>query len=474
MDGSADAATSESILYDVVMAEPLPRRAQDSGEVPLGWRLGFAALVLAVLGFMVWAVTLVQEVRAVRYRVEHNVAWLQQAQQVQRATVLWASTGQREPPQAWVTGIEQLEQLASEAAVTAMPVQMASERARSEGSPVALSELQGALDSTIAEVRRSNTMHSIALGAHWDDITVLVIIALLLAGSVVGLIGLVEMRRRQAVHLAVEIEVAADQLAETRAELREQEAVARLAGELRLARDRAEEASAAKTRFMTTMSHELLTPLNIILGYAELVRERCEEHALAEVTGDVDKLESAAQGLYRLLRHVLDLTELDSGVFEVEQEQVDMAALLSRIAGEAEPVAARNGTTVTIEAPPDLWVYCDRRRLETVVAEAVGNACRFTRGGRVTLRAGAELDGVRIEVEDDGPGMRPEDVERATTPFFQADSSSTRAHDGVGLGLTVAARLSARMGGSLALRSAPGRGTTLTIQVPVHPHERGG
>ncbi|HEY0136865.1 MAG TPA: HAMP domain-containing sensor histidine kinase, partial [Nannocystis sp.] len=142
--------------------------------------------------------------------------------------------------------------------------------------------------------------------------------------------------------------------------------------------------------------------------------------------------------------------------------------LLSRVAGEAEPVATRNGTTVTVVAPPDLRVYCDRRRLETVVSEAVGNACRFTRGGHVTLRASAEPDGARIEVEDDGPGMRPEDCERATTPFFQADGSSTRAHDGAGLGLTVAARLCARMGGSLALRSAPGRGTTVTIHVPAH------
>lgn len=76
--------------------------------------------------------------------------------------------------------------------------------------------------------------------------------------------------------------------------------------------------------------------------------------------------------------------------------------------------------------------------------------------------------GVRVEVEDDGPGMRPEDCERALTPFFQADGSSTRAHDGAGLGLTVAARLCTRMGGSLTLRSTPGQGTTVTIRVPAH------
>jgi signal transduction histidine kinase len=102
------------------------------------------------------------------------------------------------------------------------------------------------------------------------------------------------------------------------------------------------------------------------------------------------------------------------------------------------------------------------------MAEAVGNACRFTRGGHVTLRAAASPEGrARVEVEDDGPGMREDDRARATTPFFQADSSSTRAHDGAGLGLTVAAsRLCARMGGSLALRSAPGQGTTVRIRLP--------
>ena len=442
--------------------------------MPLAWAIGFGALMLAVLGFMVWAVMLVQEVRSLREWVEGNVAWLQQAQRVQRATVLWVESGSREPPTKWLAAAEEV----TLRAATEVPVgesfprvSEAIDRAREEGSLAALTELQRALDGMIAELRRANAEHSIALGASWDDISVLVLIALLLAGSVVALTGLVELRRRQGVRLAREIEVAAEQLAETRAALREQEAVARLAGELRLARDRAEEASAAKTRFMTTMSHELLTPLNIILGYAELVRERCEEHALSEVSGDVDKLETAAQGLFRLLRHVLDLTELDSGVFESEQEEVRIAAMLARIAGEAGPVAARNRTTVTIAAPGDLRVYCDRRRLETVVAEAVGNACRFTRGGHVTLRALLEPNGVRVEVEDDGPGMRPEDVERATTPFFQADASSTRAHDGAGLGLTVAARLCARMGGALTLRSTPGQGTTVTIRVPGHAPE---
>lgn len=430
----------------------------------MAWRLGFAALVLAVVGFAVWTVLVVRRVAQLRGQVENNIAWSQRAHVLERATAAWVDGGAGEVPPGWQAAADAMAADELPEAFTGASAAIA--RARAERTPAALTELQAALDGAMAQVRRDNAGHSAALGGSWSDISVIVFTALLLAGVVVVLVALVELRRRQALHLAAEIEATAEVLADTRAALREQRAVAQFAGELRVARDRAEEASAAKTRFMTTMSHELLTPLNIILGYAALVRERCEEHAVAEVGEDVDRLEDAAHGLHRLLRHVLDLTELDAKTLAIDLEDVELASLLERVAEEARPVAARNGTTLTVAAPAGLRLRCDRRRLTTVISEALGNACRFTRGGHVTLRAAVDQGRARVEVEDDGPGMREDDRARATAPFFQADASTTRAHDGAGLGLTVAARLCARMGGSLALRSAPGQGTTVTIEVP--------
>jgi signal transduction histidine kinase len=441
-----------------------------TSAVPRRWWLGFAALVLALVGFAVWSVLLVARVRLLRTQVERNVGWLQDAHTLQRSTAAWHEAGGATPPPGWSEAADAVAMgraWTDDAAEAVARTRAAIDRVRGEAGPSTLAELQAALDAAIAQVRRDSAGRSAQLGDSWGALSFLVFMALLLAGLVVALVLLSELRRRHALRLAAEIEATAETLAETRSELRAREAVAQLADELRVARDRAEEASAAKTRFMATMSHELLTPLNIILGYAELVRERCEEHALAEIGGDIGKLETAAQGLFRLLRHVLDLTELDSGALVCESEDVPLAPLLARVAEAARPLAARSGTALRLDVAPTLRARCDPRRLATAVTEVVDNACRFTRGGHVVLRAAARTDGVHIEVEDDGPGMREEDRVRATAPFFQADGSSTRAHDGAGLGLTVASRLCTRMGGTFTLRSAPGEGTTATIRVPL-------
>lgn len=450
---------------------PTGRAPRDTEEVPLGWRLGFAAIVLALFAFAVWSVLLVVRVRALRAEVEANVNWLQRAGELQRWTAAWRESAAPAGLREWTAAADSVAAIAGEVAgareVLAGPLAdtvAAIEHAR--GSAQALPLLEAKLDALVREIRRDNAMRSAELGECWDDLVFVVFTALLLAAFDVQLLAYAERRRRQALRLAAEIEATADELAETRAALREREAVARLADELRAARDRAEEASAAKTQFMARMSHELFTPLNIITGYAALVRERCEEHAVEGVGGDIDRIEVAANGLGRLLRHVLDLTDLDAGRATVIFGDIGLAELLARVAEAAGTTAARSGTAIRLHVPPGLRVRSDRQRLETIVGEIVDNACRFTRGGHVDITAAAVDGGVRIEVRDDGPGMSDEDRERAAAPFFQADESARRRHDGAGLGLTVAARLCARIGGTLALRSAVGQGTTVTVLLP--------
>ena len=442
--------------------------------MPICWWLGFSLLVTAVIGFAIWSVLLVMRVRVLRIEVEASVGCLQQATALQRSTSAAIEGGGRTLPAAWNETADAMMAIADEGLVGASGhalrgTLVAIEAARAQPSPASLEALRTAIDELVEQVRRDNAGRSATLGASWGALTFVVFTALLLAALVVALVVLVELRRRQALGLAAEIETTAEALAETRAALRAQEAVARLADELRVARDRAEEASATKTRFMATMSHELLTPLNIILGYAALLRERCEEAPLAELGGDVGRLESAGHGLYRLLRHVLDLSDLDSGALVFAREELGLAELLGRAVEELRPAVERGGGTITLAVPAELRIVGDRGRLTTVIAEVLDNACRFAAGGQVSVRAEAEADGVRIEVRDDGPGMGPEACAQATVAFYQADGSRTRAHDGAGLGLTVAARLSARMGGALALRSAPGAGTTVEIRVPWRP-----
>jgi signal transduction histidine kinase len=186
---------------------------------------------------------------------------------------------------------------------------------------------------------------------------------------------------------------------------------------------------------------------------------------VAEASGDLDRIEQAAHGLYRLVRHVLDLTELDAGRAEVTSTEFALAGLIEQVVEAAGPTAARSGTRIAVHVPRELTIRSDRPRLATILGELVDNACRFTRGGHVEIRAESG-DGVRITVRDDGPGMSDEACREATSPFFQVDESARRRHDGAGLGLTVAARLCARLGGTLTLRSAPGQGTTATVHLP--------
>lgn len=457
-------------LSSTVVEMAGPRRG--AVALPSSSWLGLLTLLLVVVGFAVWSVNLVVRAGELRGLVEANVARLQRTAALRQATAAWLAAPAAVAPAPWVRAADEVVAVvagADDAGGAIAGGLAALERARVAASPEALGELQRALDGLSEQVRRDNAERSAALGAAWEDLSFVVFTTLVMAGLVVALSGLAELRRLHALRLAGEIAATAEALAETRAALRAQEAMARVADELRVARDRAEEASAAKSRFMATMSHELLTPLNIILGYAALLRERCEEAPLAELGGDVGRLESAGHGLYRLLRHVLDLSDLDSGALVFAREELRLAELLGRAIEELRPAVERGGGTITLAAPAELRIVGDRGRLTTVIAEVLDNACRFAAGGQVSVRAEAEADGVRIEVRDDGPGMGPEACAQATVAFYQADGSRTRAHDGAGLGLTVAARLSARMGGALALRSAPGAGTTVEIRVPWRP-----
>jgi signal transduction histidine kinase len=444
-----------------------PRRVQPPGTPSLAWRIFFVALVAALLAFAVWSLMLVIRVQALRADVSRNVRWLGEIIELQHRTAQRReeSIGRAE----WTAAADSVAAIAGQGAgddALARPLaDAAAALAQARGDPAALSTLEQRLDALVREIRRDNAARSAELGECWGDLVFVVFTALLLAALDVLLLAYAERRRRQALRLAAEIEATAEQLADTRAALREREAVARLADELRAARDRAEEASAAKTQFMARMSHELFTPLNIITGYTALVRERCEEQAVAEASGDLDRIEQAANGLYRLVRHVLDLTELDAGRAEVVPTEFALAELIGQVVEAAGPTAARSGTQIATSVPRELTVRSDRRRLATILGELVDNACRFTRGGHVEIRAESG-DGVRIFVGDDGPGMSDEACREATAPFFQVDESARRRHDGAGLGLTVAARLCARLGGTMTLRSAPGQGTTAVVHLP--------
>lgn len=235
------------------------------------------------------------------------------------------------------------------------------------------------------------------------------------------------------------------------------------------ARDQATQATLAKSRFLANMSHELRTPLNAIIGLAEMLAEDAEDQALKEFREPLDRILRAGRHLLELINDVLDLSKIEAGRLDLHEEEIDLAALVADLAGASQPLAARNGNRLVVERPTGLGsMRADQTRLRQIILNLLSNACKFTEGGTVTLAVARDAGQgwVRFRVSDTGIGMTRDQLGRLFQEFTQADSSTTRKYGGTGLGLAISQRLAALMGGTIAVESEPGVGTSFTVRLP--------
>ncbi|MCB9674706.1 MAG: PAS domain-containing sensor histidine kinase [Alphaproteobacteria bacterium] len=231
-----------------------------------------------------------------------------------------------------------------------------------------------------------------------------------------------------------------------------------LAQDLAAARDQAQAADRAKSAFLASMSHELRTPLNAILGYSELVAEELDGHPSQ---ADLEKIQASGLHLLGLVDEVLDLARVESGIVEIAREPVDLEALLAGVAATVELRARRRGIQLELDCTAG-EVALDSQRVRQILVNLVGNAVKYAVPGRVVLGATWSRAGLELYVEDEGPGLGPEDRERIFEPFRQLTSES----DGVGLGLPVSRRLARALGGDLVVGPA-GRGSRFALILPV-------
>ena len=231
-------------------------------------------------------------------------------------------------------------------------------------------------------------------------------------------------------------------------------------------RQEVEEASRAKDRFLAILSHELRTPLNAALGWAHLLRE---------LPRDAPAAQRAAATIYRnlliqsrLVSDIMDVSRITRGTLTLETAPLDLAAIInSAIEMVREPARARNITLETCVEGTPLPLVGDAKRLEQVLWNLLSNAIRFGReGGLVRVGAVADVDHVRITVEDNGPGIDPAFLPHIFEPFRQADDSPRRAHDGLGLGLAIARQLVELHGGTMHAANRPAGGAMLTVVLP--------
>ncbi|TPW05117.1 MAG: two-component hybrid sensor and regulator [Alphaproteobacteria bacterium] len=252
---------------------------------------------------------------------------------------------------------------------------------------------------------------------------------------------------------------------------RDRQSLAEVARRDRAARELAEEASVAKSQFLTTMSHELRTPLNAIIGYAEIIEEDHEGSEATTSADDARRVRRAARHLLTLINEVLDLSKIEAGRLEIISGPVDVAALLRDVEETVRPIGAGNGNKVVLDIAGRVPILeTDGARLKQCLINLATNACKFTSDGRVTIRAAIEnRAGVRvleIAVIDTGIGISREDQAKLFQPFVQVDGTETRNQDGTGLGLVITRKLAQAMGGDVSLVSTPGIGSTFTLSLP--------
>jgi signal transduction histidine kinase len=236
--------------------------------------------------------------------------------------------------------------------------------------------------------------------------------------------------------------------------------------ELLAAKEEAESANAAKTRFLANMSHEVRTPLNGVLGMAQVMAA----DTLSETQGRRLKiLQESGQSLLALLNSILDIARLEAGAVRLRTETFDLAALVEASCAAFSGAAMAKGLELTADIAPELrgrWVG-DPMRLRQVLGNLVANAVKFTEDGGVTVRVRPTTKGLRFEVEDTGLGIAAEHLPALFKTFSQVDSSLTRAHDGAGLGLSICRELVELMGGTISVHSTLGLGSSFHFVVPL-------
>ena len=286
----------------------------------------------------------------------------------------------------------------------------------------------------------------------------LLIVALGLAGSLMDrLLAARSMREAERLRAhVVELEEAKAQLVAA-------------AAALSAARDAAEAGSRSKSQFLAAMSHELRTPLNAVIGFAEMLgKEPFGPLGHARYREYVEHIGASGTHLLNLINDVLEFSRSEAGALQLQEGEVSIGGEIAAALETMMPKAVEAGVILHHDAahrlPP---VRADARRIRQILLNLLSNAIKFTPAAG-TVRIGAALDGgaLRIRVSDTGIGIAPADLPKVFESFSQIDSRLARRYEGSGLGLPLTRQLVERHGGTLAIESKPGAGTTVTVTLP--------
>jgi len=236
------------------------------------------------------------------------------------------------------------------------------------------------------------------------------------------------------------------------------------------ARQQAEEASAAKSRFLATIGHELRTPLNAVVGFSEMMTSGIGGDLSSTHREYAGLIHQSGKHLLEVVRMLLDMSRIEAGKFELQTEPFAVESLVEPCFSMLEAMAQKQGITLVADIGRNLpQLVADERACRQILLNLLSNAVKFSYpGGRVTVSLKRQGQSLNISIADEGVGMAPESLSRLGEPFFQVQDGLTRRYEGTGLGLSIVMGLVELHQGTLRAMSEIGAGTTMTVLLPIN------
>ncbi len=223
-----------------------------------------------------------------------------------------------------------------------------------------------------------------------------------------------------------------------------------------------------KSQFLANVTHELRSPVNAIIGLAELLRVGAEKGSIEQIKERLSFMISSATNLRTVITNILDLSKIEAGKMEVAHQEVNAVPLIAEIAETTRILLGKKPVTVEVTAPAiPVMINTDPGKLRQILINLVSNAAKFTETGRIGITLSILGSSLRIGISDTGIGIQEEDLHKLFTAFSQVEDAKTKQHEGTGLGLTISKNLAELIGGTISITSAYGKGTTFAVSLPL-------